>query len=152
MNLITTCWYDSLPDDLKAFLEKLYDTEGLEHGTKCFETYRSRYCLGQPTRRLLFFFRHRQGSVPGIHKPATGHCFRRPRTTAEKRFIAGALVDAREDDCLPRPSYGLKQIVDAYDDKPRPWKKHVSWKSFRKTQYKISSCQVYGQPQAGPSQ
>ena len=57
--------------------------------------------------------------------------YRSPRTTQERR--------ANQDSEYVRSKRSFKNLPDAYDDIPIPYKFKVSWKKTRKTQYREDS-------------
>lgn len=76
--------------------------------------------------------------IPGTGRHRGGHYFRRPRTRAELRDLAGLDVDAMDPEDFPmrlRARVRRRNIPTAWDDIPIRGKGR-NWKAFRRTRWK----------------
>ena len=83
-------------------------------------------------------FRYRCDPVPGIRKWRGGsNCFRYPRTLQE--LSTGYIADDEDHTSLTAAQVHkitrVRDLPTAWDDIPRGWRKHTSWKLNRNTQY-----------------
>jgi hypothetical protein len=89
---------------------------------------------------VVQFYRHRQGPVPWVSRWENGRCFRRPRTTNERRAncAVNTLTEVLENHGLAfkvRPKRSSHRLPTVYDD--IFLRRQRSWKEYRRTQQKV---------------
>ena len=102
-------------------------------------------------------FRYRQDPVPGVRKWRGGSCFRSPRTTQE--LSSGYIADDEDRSLLTAAQVHKITFASLRRDLPSAWddilrgdyRKHVSWKRKRDTQYKPKPIGLEGHGPSGLS-
>ena len=82
-----------------------------------------------PTRAYGYYCGY--GPVPGVHKPSSGHMFRRLKTMNAVRQSV-----VIEDDIAPRAKRSSNTLPDSWDDHMIGAYSNRNWKRQRKTQWK----------------